>query len=90
MKKICRSGSLALKKRILEFLTLKNQEGNNEEQVINQNKDKINRNNVNGKSENSGFTNCINFTYNNFENINNIALKGTGNMRGVINKRVDM
>ena len=71
-------------------LSSSNQEGNKEEQVINQNKDKTNINNVNGNSENSSFRNCINFTYNNFENINNIALKGTGNMRRVINKRVDM
>ena len=68
-------------------LNSSNQERNNEEQVINQNKDNTNINNVNGKSEISVFTNCIN---NNLENINNSAIKDTDNMKEIINKNIDM
>ena len=57
------------------------QERNNEGQFVHHNKDNITTNNINGKSENSVITNCIN--NNNFENINNSAMKGTGNMRCV-------
>ena len=78
------SGIHSTQQRVREFDDLKlnpsDQERNNEEQVINHNKDNTNTNNVNGKSEIRVITNCIN---NNFENINNSAMKGTGNMRCV-------
>ena len=67
-------------------LNLSDQERNNEEKVINHNKDNTNTNNVNGKSEISVTVNCIN---NNFEN-NNSATKDTDNMDEIINKNVDM
>ena len=63
------------------------QERKNEEQVTNQNKDSTNRYNINGKSDISAIANCIN---NNFENINNSAMKDTDNMKEIINKNVDM
>ena len=85
------SGIYFTRQRVREFDELKlnssNQERNNEEQVINQNKDNTNINNVNGKSEISVFTNCIN---NNLENINNSAIKDTDNMKEIINKNIDM
>ena len=56
------------------------------EQVINHNKDNVNINNANGETEISVFSNCIN---NNFENINNSAMKDTGNMKE-ISKNIDM
>ena len=56
------------------------------EQVINHNKDNVNINNANGKTEISVFSNCIN---NNFENINNSAMKDTGNLKE-ISKNIDM
>ena len=56
------------------------------EQVINHNKDNVNINNANGKTEISVFSNCIN---NNFENINNSAMKDTGNMKET-SKNIDM
>ena len=62
-------------------LNSSNQERNNEEQVINHNKDSVNINYVNGKPEISVFINCIN---KNFENINNSAMKDTGNMKKII------
>ena len=63
------------------------QERNNEEQVINHNNGTTNTNNINGKSEISVIANCIN---NNFENINNSAMKDTNNMKETISKNVDM
>ena len=63
------------------------QERKNEEQVTNQNKDSTNRYNINGKSDISAIANCIN---NNFENINNSAMKDTDNMKEIINKNADM
>ena len=63
------------------------QERENEEQVVSQKKDNTNTNNINGKSEISVIANCIN---NNFENINNSAMKDTDNMKEIINKNVDM
>ena len=69
-----------LGKLIILKLNPSDQERNNEGQFIHYNKDDINTNNINGKSEISVITNCIN---NNFENINNSAMKGTGNMRCV-------
>ena len=72
-----------------EFNNLKlnssDQERNNEEQIFNQNKDN-NIKNVNGKSEFNVFTNCIN----SFGNISNSAMKDTGNIKEIINKKVDM
>ena len=63
------------------------QERRYKEQVINQNKDNTNTNNINGKFEISVIANyCIN---NNFENINNSAMKDTDNMKGITNKNVD-
>ena len=59
-----------------------NQERNNEEQVINHN-----NGTTNTKSEISVIANCIN---NNFENINNSAMKDTNNMKETISKNVDM
>ena len=61
------------------------QERNNEQQVSYHNKDNTKINNVNGKSEISVITNCIN---NNFENNNN-AMKDTDNMKEIINKNID-
>ena len=55
-------------------LSPSDQERKNEEQVINHNKDNTNTNNINGKSENSLITNCIN---DNFENINKSVMKET-------------
>ena len=57
------------------------QERKNEEQVINHNKDNTNTNNANGKSEISVTANCVN---NNFENINNSAMKDTDSMKEII------
>ena len=68
-------------------LNSSNQEINNEEQVIGYNKDNANITNDNGKFEVSVFTNCIN---NNFENINNSAMKNTGNIKEIVNQNVDM
>ena len=74
-------------------LNSSNQERNNEEQVINDNKYNTNKyninviNNINGKSEISVIANCIN---NNFENINNSAMKGTNNTEEIIKKNFDM
>ena len=62
------------------------QERRNKEHVINHNEDNTNTNNINGKSEISGIPNCIN---NNFENINNSAMKDTDNMKEITNKNVD-
>ena len=62
------------------------QERNDEEKVINHNKDNTNTNNSNGKSEISVTINCIN---NNFEN-NNSTTKDTDNMDEIINKNIDM
>ena len=62
------------------------QERNDEEMVINHNKDNTNTNNVNGKSEISVTINCIN---NNFEN-NNSTTKDTDDMDEIINKNIDM
>ena len=73
-------------------LNSSNHERNNEEQVINHNKDDTNTNtinvinNINGKPEISVIANCIN---NNFEN-NNSAMKGTNNMKEIIKKNFDM
>ena len=79
------------KKRIREFDDLKlntsDQERGKEEQVNNHNKDNTNTNNINGKSEISVIANCVN---NNFENINNSAMKDTDNMKEIINENVDM
>ena len=79
------------KKRIREFDDLKlntsDQERGNEEQVNNHNKDNTNTNDINGKSEISVIANCVN---NNFENINNSAMKDTDNMKEIINENVDM
>ena len=61
------------------------QERNNEQQVSYHNKDNTKINNVNGKSEISVITNCIN---NYFENNNN-AMKDTDNMKEIINKNID-
>ena len=62
------SGIHSTQQRVREFDDLKlnpsDQERNNEEQVINHDKDNTNTNNVNGKSEIRVITNCIN---NNFE-----------------------
>ena len=62
----------------MEFDDLKlspsEQERNDEEQVIYHNKDNTNTNNINGKQEICVIANCIN---NNFENINNSAMKDT-------------
>ena len=55
-------------------------------QVINHNKDNTNTNNSNGKFEISVIENFIN---NNFENINNSAMKDTDNMKEITNKNVD-
>ena len=68
-------------------LNSSNQEINKEEQVIGYNKDNANITNDNGKFEVSVFTNCIN---NNFENINNSAMKNTGNIKEIVNQNVDM
>ena len=65
-----------------------NQERNNKEQVINHNKDNTNTNKINGKSEISVIADCAN--NNNFENINNSAMKDTGNMKEIINKNIGM
>ena len=56
------------------------QERKNEEQVINHNKDNTNTNNINGKSEISVIATCI---YNNFENINNSAMKDTDDTKEI-------
>ena len=81
------SGIRSTQQRVREFddwqLHLSDQERKNEEHVINHNKDNTN----NGKSEISVIANCIN---NNFENINNIAMKDTDNIKEIINKNVDM
>ena len=63
------------------------QEKKNAEQVINHNKDCTNIYNINGKSEISAIANCID---NNFENINNSAMKDTNNMKEIISKNADM
>ena len=74
-----------VQQRVREFDDLKlnpsDQERKNEEQVINHNKDNTITNNANGKSEISVIANCIN---NNFENINNSAMKDTDNMKETI------
>ena len=62
------------------------QERRNKEQVINHNKNNTNTNNSNGKFEISVIANFIN---NNFENINNSAMKDTDNMKEITNKNVD-
>ena len=62
------------------------QERKNVEQVINHSKDNTNANNINGRSEISVITN---FVYD-FENINNSAMKGTDNMKEIIDKNVHM
>ena len=73
-------------------LNSSNQKRNNEEQVINHNKDNTNTNNINviniinGKPEISVIANCIN---NNFENINNSAMKTANNMKEIIKKNFD-
>ena len=56
-------------------LNSSNQERNNEERVIGHNKYNTNINKVHDNSEISAITNCIN---DNFENINNSAMKNTG------------
>ena len=58
-----------------------------EEQFINHNKDNTNTNKINDKSEISIKANCIN---NNFENINNSAMKDTGNKKEVVNKNFNI
>ena len=68
-------------------LNTSDQERGKEEQVNNHNKDNTNTNNINGKSEISVIANCVN---NNFENINNSAMKDTDNMKEIINENVDM
>ena len=74
--------------RELDYLKLNpsDQERKNVEQVINHSKDNTNANNINGKSEISVITN---FVYD-FENINNSAMKGTDNMKEIIDKNVHM
>ena len=62
------------------------QERRNKEQLINHNKDNTNTNNINGKFEISVIANCIN---NNFEKINNSAMKDADNMKEITNKNVD-
>ena len=62
-------------------------ERKNKEQVINHNKDNADTNKINGKFEIGVIANCIN---NNFEKINNSAMKDTDNMKEIINKNVDM
>ena len=68
-------------------LNRSNQERNNEDQVINHNKDNVIINNANGNPEISVFTNCINI---NFENINNSAIKDTGNVKNVILRKTNL
>ena len=67
-------------------LSPSDQERRYKEQFINQNKDNNNTNNINGKFEISVIANCIN---NNFENINNSAIKDTDSMKEITNKNVD-
>ena len=62
------------------------QESRIKEQAINHKKDNTNTNNINGKFEIGIIANCIN---NNFENINNSAMKDTDNMKEITNKNVD-
>ena len=85
------SGIHSIQQRVKQFddlnLNSSNQERNNEEQVIGHSKDNTNINNNNGKFEISVFTNCIN---NNFENINNSAMKNTGSIKEIVNQNVDM
>ena len=61
------------------------QERNDEEQVINHNKDNTNTNTINGKPEIGVIANSIN----DFEN-NNMAMKDTDNKKKIINKNADM
>ena len=58
----------------------------NKDQAINHNTGNTNTSNITGKFEVSVIANCIN---NNFENINNSAMKDTDNMKGITNKNVD-
>ena len=57
------------------------QERKNEEQFINHSKDNTDTNKNNGKSETSVIANCIN---NNFDNIQNSAMKETDNTKEII------
>ena len=85
------SGIHSTQQRVKEPEDLKlnpsDQERRYKEQVVNQNKDNTNTNNINGKFEISVIANyCIN---NNFENINNSAMKDTDNMKEITNKNID-
>ena len=65
-----------------------NLERNNKGQATGHDKCNTNTNNINnGKSEISFITNCIS---NNIKNINNSAMKNTGNMKEIVNKNVDI
>ena len=74
----------------MEFDNLKlsssHQGKSNKEQIIDHNKDNVNKRNVDGKSEISAITNC--FT-NNFKNINNSAMKNKDNMEKIVCINVD-
>ena len=84
------SGIYSTQQRVREPDDLKlipsDQERRNKEQVINHRKDIANTNNINEKLEISVIANCVN---NNFENINNSAVKDTDNMKEITNKNVD-
>ena len=83
------SGIHSTQQRIKEFDDLKlspsSQERNDEEQVVNHNKDNTNTNTINGKPEIGVIANSIN----NFKN-NNSAMKDTDNMKEVIKKNPEM
>ena len=81
------SGIYSTQQRVREPDDLKlipsDQERRNKEQVINHRKDIAHTNNINEKLEISVIANCVN---NNFENINNSAMKDTDNMKEITNK----